>query len=115
MRTLQIGDLVRLNAIERERFEDTRTAQIKSDCNDVGGVCLTRDLGGTKFWHREDLELVDTTKLEALISEYETAIVNSATSEADRLSGLVEEEARRIGYDNHARIMALHSLAEQWT
>jgi len=58
----------------------------------------------------------DTTILDELIEEYENAIFGGASAdEVDELSCQVEDEARRIGYDNHARLHALHTLAEQWT
>lgn len=56
------------------------------------------------------------TRLEELIGQYESAIFGGASAEeVDRLSNAVEEEADRIGYTNHKRLYALHTLAEQWT
>jgi hypothetical protein len=59
--------------------------------------------------------MTDTTKLEALIKRYEGAIFGDATTEeVDELSCVVEDEARRIGYDNHARLHSLHTMAEMF-
>lgn len=56
---IHAGVLVRLNAEERERFNDHRVAEVLGNCNGVGGVELSTDLGGSRAWHRNDLEVID--------------------------------------------------------
>lgn len=53
-------------------------------------------------------------KLEQLISQYDTAIhaPRPCPETIDELCSAVEAEADRIGYDNHARLQALHTAAE---
>lgn len=55
---IHAGVLVRLNAVERERSKDHRVAEVVGNCNNVGGVELSTDLGGSHAWHRTDLEVV---------------------------------------------------------
>lgn len=53
------------------------------------------------------------TKLEELIEQYEQAIRDRNHDEIDRLIMLVEQEADKIGYENHARLASLHTMAER--
>lgn len=55
--------------------------------------------------------------LERLIREYEAACLAQRPDEDEinRLALAVEEEAERVGYDNHLRLLALHNLAEAAT
>lgn len=53
-------------------------------------------------------------RLEHLIRLYRAAIFAGEVSEINRLCQEVEQEADTIGYTNHARLHALHTLAEGW-
>lgn len=58
---------------------------------------------------------MDTTTLERLIDQYETEALRTRPRQG-RLAELcsqVEGEAERIGYTNHRRLAAVHTLAEQ--
>ena len=58
---------------------------------------------------------MNTKKLERLIDQYESAIWASKPNvgEIERLCNEVEDEARRIGYNDNRRLHALHTAAEQ--
>jgi hypothetical protein len=55
---------------------------------------------------------MDTSKLEQLIDQYESAIFKEDVKLMTSLSIKVEKEADRIGYTNHRRLMSLHTMAE---
>jgi hypothetical protein len=55
-----------------------------------------------------------TDRLEAAIALYEAEIFGDADPvKLEVLCTAVEAEADRIGYDNHSRLMGLHTMAEQ--
>lgn len=54
-------------------------------------------------------------QLETLIGRYEEAIFDPTPDpkKIDTLCQQVEAEAHRVGYTNHKRLLAMHSMAEQ--
>jgi len=55
---------------------------------------------------------VNTIKLDQLLTQYEHAIRTRNASRVDQLSVQVEQEADRIGFDQHGRLLAVHQSAE---
>lgn len=55
------------------------------------------------------------TDIEKLIAAYEAAVVDPLfdAEKAARLCRAVEAEADRVGYQDHARLMSLHTMHEQ--
>jgi hypothetical protein len=51
--------------------------------------------------------------LEKLIEQYEASIWGDSIDEIERLCRAVEAEGQRIGYQNHVRLMSLHTWAEK--
>lgn len=52
-------------------------------------------------------------ELERLIKAYEDAIARSDDQAMMQLALAIEQEADRIGYENHGRLIDLHTRAEQ--
>lgn len=50
--------------------------------------------------------------LERLIEQYETAIFQRREADIERLCSEVERVAQVMNYDNHRRLMSLHTMAE---
>jgi len=77
----------------------------------ANGVAMNRQAQQERIADRVN----PTRNLETLIGAYEGAIYSTPVDEAaiERLGHAVEEEADRIGYTDHRRLMALHSAAER--
>lgn len=63
----------------------------------------------------ETYDLRDQKSLEAFdkkLDGYETTILTGTAEEIDAASDAIEAEATRLGYNNHRRLAALHTLAE---
>lgn len=83
----------------------------------VDGVWRRGEIGRHELGHRfalvMDLRDQDALKaFETKLGQYEALIFAGDAEAADELGWEVEQEADRIGYNNHKRLMALHTQAE---